>query len=137
MNTETKPLLLSQRIVQLCFILFASIAIFGGALQMILGQPESTPRLDNIHRFLAGIYLSCGILAFWTAVTVRKQNTLIYLLSLGAFLGGVGRMVSMSIVGLPEPHALWIGYLASEIVIPIIATVAQLATNRKLNSKLS
>lgn len=137
MNTEPKPLLLSQRIVQLCFILFASIAIFGGTLQMVLGQPETTPRLDNIHRFLAGIYLSCGILALWIAVTVRKQNTLIYLLSLGAFLGGVGRMVSISIVGLPEPHALWIGYLTSEIVIPIVTTIAHLTTNKKLKSKLS
>ena len=133
MNTATtNPLLPSQRIVQICFILFAAIGIFGGTLQMYLGEPETTPRLDNIHRFMAGIYFSCGIIAFWAALTIRKQNMLIFLLAMGAFLGGVGRMVSMSIVGLPEPHALWIGYLLSEVAIPIIAITAQLATNKKL-----
>ena len=46
-----------QRVVQICLLLVAAIALFGGAVQMVLGQPDTTPRLDNVHRFLAGIYL--------------------------------------------------------------------------------
>jgi hypothetical protein len=30
---------------------------------MYLGQPETTPRLDNVHRFLAGIYFGSGLIA--------------------------------------------------------------------------
>jgi len=51
---------------------------------MYLGQPETTPRLDNVHRFLAG----CG------------------------------RLWSMSVVGLPQPSAVWLGYMIPELVLP-------------------
>ena len=45
----------SQRIAQVCLYLVAAIALVGGTVQMVLGQPETTPRLDNVHRFLAGV----------------------------------------------------------------------------------
>ena len=45
---------------------------------MYLGEPGTTARLDNIHRFMAGIYFSMGPLAIWAAITIRKQNELIY-----------------------------------------------------------
>ena len=38
--------------------MLAVIALFGGGLQMYLGEPETNPRLDNIHRFMAGVYFS-------------------------------------------------------------------------------
>ncbi|HET8745812.1 MAG TPA: DUF4345 domain-containing protein [Ramlibacter sp.] len=123
MSNES-PLPLRQRIVQVCLFLFAAIAISGGTLQMVLGQPETTPRLDNVHRFLAGVYLSTGFIFFWAAVTIRQQGTLVYLLALGVFLAGVGRLVSIAQVGLPEPAALWLGYLIPELLLPIVVAVA-------------
>ena len=57
MNGNNK-LSLAQRIIQTCLFLLALITLYGGALQMYLGEPETTARLDNIHRFMAGIYLS-------------------------------------------------------------------------------
>ena len=93
----------SQRIVQVCLFLFAAIAMFGGALQMYLGQPQTAPRLDNVHRFMAGIYFGCGLICLWAAITVRQQRTLVLLIGLAVFLAGSGRLLSMSIVGLPEP----------------------------------
>lgn len=131
---NNKGLLLSQRITQVCILLFAAIAIFGGTLQMYLGEPETSPRLDNIHRFMAGIYLTCGIISLWAAITIRNQNILIYLIALGGLLGGVGRLISMQMVGLPEPHALWLSYLGSEIILPVIIIIAHSITNRKLNA---
>ena len=88
----------------------------GGALQMYLGEPDTTPRLDNVHRFLAGVYFSTGLINLWAAVTIRTQGALIFLLALGVLLAGIGRLVSMSQVGLPEPTALWMGYLISELL---------------------
>ena len=69
---------------------------------MYLGEPGTTARLDNIHRFMAGIYFSMGPLAIWAAITIRKQNELIYFLSFSVFMAGLGRLISMSIVGLPS-----------------------------------
>jgi hypothetical protein len=134
MQEAVKPLLPTQRIVQVCLFLIAAIAISGGMLQMFLGEPETTPRLDNIHRFMAGVYFSAGVIGFWAAVTIRKQNTLVFLLAMTAFLGGVGRLVSISQVGLPEPAAVWIGYMIPELLLPIIMVIAQRITNKKLGS---
>jgi len=91
---------ITQRTVQICLFIMAAIMLFGGVLQMSLGQPDTTPRLDNVHRFLAGIYLGCGIIATWAAITVRQQGTLIDLIALGVILGGFGRVVSMAKLGL-------------------------------------
>ena len=75
---------------------------------------------------MAGIYLGMGVICFWTGWTIRKQDTLVFLISLGAMMGGIGRMVSISMLGIPEPHALWLTYLGAEVIIPIIAMAAQL-----------
>jgi hypothetical protein len=120
----------SQRVVQVCLFLVAAIAISGGALQMFLGQPETTPRLDNVHRFMAGVYLSTGFINLWAAMTIRKQGALVYLLALGVLLAGIGRLVSISQVGLPEPAAVWLGYLIPELLLPVVIVAAQLTAYR-------
>jgi uncharacterized membrane protein SirB2 len=129
------PLLASQRVVQVCLFLVAAIAIFGGTVQMYLGQPSTTPRLDNVHRFMAGVYLSTGVISFWAAATIRRQGTLVFLLALGVLMAGIGRLVSISQVGLPEPAAVWLGYLIPELLLPVVITVAQLATKRSASRR--
>jgi len=124
------PMRASQRVVQICLFLVAAIAMLGGALQMYLGQPDTTPRLDNVHRFMAGVYFSTGVIALWAAMTIRRQGTLVFLLALGVFLAGIGRLVSISQVGLPEPAAVWLGYLIPELLLPVVIIVAHLATQR-------
>jgi len=123
MTTEA-PLLASQIVVRSCLFLIAAIAMVGGSLQMYLGQPDTAPRLDNVHRFMAGVYLSTGIISLWAGVTIRAQGTLVYLLALGVFMAGVGRLVSIRKVGLPKPAAVWLGYLIPELTIPIVIAVS-------------
>ena len=122
--TPELPLLASQVVVQICLFLVAAIAMFGGALQMYLGQPDTSARLDNVHRFMAGVYFSTGVICLWAALTIRQQGFLVYLLALGVFLAGIGRLVSISKVGLPKPAAVWLGYLIPELVLPVIIVVA-------------
>jgi hypothetical protein len=121
----------SQRVVQICLFLFAAIGLIGGTLQMYLGQPETTPRLDNVHRFLAGVYLGTAIICLWAGMTVRRQGTLVYLLAVGVILAGSGRLLSISQVGVPEPSALWLGYLVPELLVPCIMVVAQIVVQRR------
>src|SRR5215475_5605319 len=122
------PLAASQFVVQICLFVFAAIAIAGGALQFYLGQPDTSPRLDNVHRFMAGVYFSTGLIALWAALTIRQQGFLVYLLALGVLLAGVGRLVSITKVGLPKPTGLWVGYLIPELVLPVIIAVAHRAS---------
>lgn len=121
------PLSASQLIVQVCLFVVSAIAILGGSLQMYLGQPKTEPRLDNVHRFMAGVYLSTGIICFWAAFTIRQQGVLVYLLALGVLLAGLGRLLSISKVGLPTPRAVWLGYLIPELVLPIVIAAAHYA----------
>jgi hypothetical protein len=124
------PMPTTQRIVQICLFLVAAIALFGGTFQMLVGQPETTARLDNVHRFMGGVYLSMGIISLWAAVTVRRQRTLVYLIAFGIFMGGLGRLLSISKLGLPEPAGLWLGYLIPELVFPVAIAAAHWATHR-------
>jgi hypothetical protein len=121
----------SQRVVQVCLVLVAAMAIFGGTVQMVLGQPETSPRLDNLHRFMAGVYLATGIISLWAAATIRRQGTLVYLLALGVLLAAVGRLVSISQVGLPAPAIVWLGYLIPELVLPVVIAVAHAIHQRR------
>ena len=121
------PLNVSQHIVQIALFLVAAIAIFGGSLQFYLGQPDTSPRLDNVHRFMAGVYLSTGLICLWAGITIRQQGFLVYLLALGVLLAGVGRLVSIAKVGLPEPRAVWLGYLIPELLIPFVIAGAHYA----------
>ena len=118
------PLFASQIVVRVVLFAFAAIAVVGGSLQMYLGQPDTSPRLDNVHRFMAGIYLFMGVICAWAAVTVRQQGMLVYLIAAGVFVAGCGRLLSMRKVGLPEPRAVWLAYLAPELVLPWIMAIA-------------
>src|SRR6185437_3820183 len=125
---DAEPLLLSQVLVRICLFLVAAIAMFGGALQFYLGQPDTAPRLDNVHRFMAGVYLGTGLICLWAGWTIRQQGDLVYLLALGVFLAGVGRLVSMRRVGLPSPAAVWLGYLVPELLLPFVIAGAHYAS---------
>lgn len=126
-----RPLLVSQRIVQLCLFVVAAIALFGGSLQLFLGQPDTTPRLDNVHRFMAGVYVSTGFISLWAALTIRRQDTLVYLLAFGVLMAGIGRLVSITQVGVPEPATLWLGYLVPELLLPLVIAAAHRSTARR------
>jgi len=124
---ENDPLLASQIVVRVCLFLIAAIAMMGGALQFFRGQPDTTPALDNVHRFMAGVYFSTGLINLWAAITIRQQGTLVYLLALGVLLAGIGRLVSIRRVGLPKPAAVWLGYLVPELALPFVIAIAHYA----------
>jgi hypothetical protein len=125
-----EPLSASQRITQGSLLLVAAIALLGGTLQMVLGQPDTTPRLDNVHRFMAGVYFSTGAINLWAAVTIRRQTELPYLLAFGVLMAGIGRLVSIGVVGLPQPAAVWLGYLVPELLLPFVIAGSHWATLR-------
>ena len=126
------PLSVSQHTARIGLLLFAAIAIFGGTLQMYLGQPDTSPRLDNVHRFMAGIYLGTGFICLWAGLTIRTQGVLVYLVALGVLLAGAGRLISIGVVGLPQPAAVWLGYLIPELVEPFVIAAAHYSSRRRV-----
>ena len=125
---RNNPLSVNQRIIQICLFILGAISLLGASLQLYLGQPTS-PNADNIHRFMAGIYFSMGPLLIWTGISIRKHNHLIFFIAFSALMAGIGRLISMSAVGLPSDR--FIIYLIPELTLPFIMIGLQISLNRK------
>ena len=54
------------------------------------------------------------------------------LIGLAVLSAGMGRLWSIRVVGLPEPPALWVGYLVPELLVSLLMIAAQLVANRTL-----
>lgn len=77
---------------------------------------------------MAGVYFSTGLINLWAAITIRHQDTLVYLLALGVLLAGTGRLLSIWRVGLPKPPLVWLAYLIPELALPFIIAAAHYAS---------
>ena len=120
----------NQRIIQICLFILAAITFLGASLQLYLGQPTS-PSADNIHRFMAGIYFSMGPLLIWTAI-ILESIIILFFLAFTALMAGIGRLISMSAVGLPGDR--FIIYLIPELTLPFIMIGLQIGLNRKIRN---
>lgn len=82
------------------------ICLLGGINLIIKGGnyflPENTPSqriLDNLVRFLSGIYFSLGFLMAWVVFHVQQVTDLIYFLGIVVVFSGLGRLYSRIKVG--------------------------------------
>jgi hypothetical protein len=77
------------------------ICLLGGLNILLKGAgyflPKETPPqivLDNVVRFMAGIYFGMGFLVAWTALHLDQIHDLVYLLGIVVFCSGLGRLYS-------------------------------------------
>ena len=61
---------------------------------------------------------------------MRQQGTLVYLIAFTVLCAGLGRLVSISQVGLPQPASVWLGYLVPELLLPCVLFLAQRAVGK-------
>ena len=100
----------------------SSIAISLG--HIILGTdaiPGSVPAnatMDNQDRFFAALFLCYGAAVLWWLKDWRSKLREIRLLVAILFVGGVARLVSIAIVGLPDPF--YIAMTIVEILLPVL-----------------
>lgn len=72
------------------------------------------PNLDSQLRFLGGVWLGVGLCALALIPRIEQQQTMFRALWLMIFLGGLGRLLSMLMVGTPWPP--FIGFTALEVL---------------------
>jgi hypothetical protein len=84
----------------------ALICYTGGANLLLKGAgsflPKNTPPppiLDNLMRFLSGIYFGLGFLMTWVLFNLHEANDLIYYLGIVVACSGLGRLYSRIKVG--------------------------------------
>jgi hypothetical protein len=66
-----------------------------------------TPEFDSHYRYIAGYYMSLGMLALWIIPRIEKQKELFRILCAAIFMGGVGRVASILQWGVPSPIGLF------------------------------
>jgi hypothetical protein len=69
--------------------------------------------LDSQLRFYSGVWLGLGLTAFWLLPCIEHETTLFRALWLMIFLGGIGRLLSLLLTGMPLPP--FIGFTVLEI----------------------
>jgi Domain of unknown function (DUF4345) len=113
---------MSRRILQVLTAILSLIPMVTGMLAMTgvddpvyasLGMPRS-PVLDSNLRFFAGVWLGLGIALLWLIPSIERQTTLFRAVWGAVFLGGIGRLLSVTFIGLP-PFP-FIGFTALEII---------------------
>jgi FtsH-binding integral membrane protein len=112
----------SRRSLQIVLGLLGVIPVVTGVLTMMgLADPIYTAAglpvhalLDSNLRFLGGLWLVLGLAMFWVIPRIERETALFRVLWLMIFVGGVGRLLSMALVGAPP----WpfIGFTLLEIV---------------------
>ncbi len=124
--TTTKMTIALQAIFGLLFFIavMSSIMLLINGAALPQGAVEKMPgRLDNILRYMAGLYLGLGVICLWMAFTMNQQSTLVYFVALTVFLGALGRIISIGEQGMPGK--MFYAYLIAELVLPILIVVLQ------------
>lgn len=104
------------------FSLVAVICLLGGINIMLKGAmkflPAQTPPqlvLDNLVRFLAGIYLAGSFLFAYAAFNVSSIGNTAYFLGLMVLFSGLGRLYSRFKLGSAGSYFDWV--MIAEIVL--------------------
>jgi hypothetical protein len=132
---------MNKRVLQTVLAILGLIPILTGGLDLILGARSlrvvgSSMPLDTLNdvvldseiRFLAAIWLGVGIILYWIIPSIDRQTTLFRLLMGGIFLGGIGRISSAALVGIPPVQ--FIVVIVLELVGVPILVLWQLALSR-------
>lgn len=72
------------------------------------------PILDSNLRFFGGMGFGLGLFLLWIIPSLERQAVLFRAVWLCAFLGGVGRLISLAAVG--SPSSLLIGFTVIEVI---------------------
>lgn len=113
---------MTERWLQIATGVLAMVPVVTGLLGMMgvhdplyanAGVPAD-PTLDSNLRFYGGVWLGLGLAALWVIPGIARKTALFRALWLMIFLGGIGRLLSLLMLGMPFPPFL--GFTALEVV---------------------
>jgi hypothetical protein len=117
-----------RRMFQAFLVLFG-VVVIGISLahlaigpDAIMGGSPANPTSDSEDRFYAGVFLGYGVAVLWCASDVQHKRPYLTFLAAVMFIGGLGRLLSMVIVG--PPHAFFIAMLVVELALPPLVVLA-------------
>jgi hypothetical protein len=129
---------MSKRVLQIVTAILALVPIATGVIGMLglsdpiyaaMGLPRSA-LLDSNLRFFAGFWLGLGLAMMWLVPRIDSQTVLFRAIWIAIFIGGIGRLLSLFLIG--PPPIPFIGFTVLEVVgAPIfVAWQASIANRR-------
>lgn len=121
---------MGRRILQVILTIIGLILIITGFLGVIYGITDDFYGisinshiqghiiLDSNLRFYGGLSIGLGIIIFWIIPSIEKQQTIFRLISLMILIGGIGRVISMIMVG--NPSTPFIIFTLLELLFPLL-----------------
>jgi hypothetical protein len=100
---------IERRTLQIVVAIGSIVPIGAGAAGMLLGPPMVDPGavgpgdLDSHFRFLSGLLLAIGLGYASTVPSIETQGARFWLLTGIVVMGGLGRLLSLLLAGLPSP----------------------------------
>jgi hypothetical protein len=116
--------LLMRRGLQLTLAVLSMIPISVGIMGIVLGTSRwlpanvITPEFDSHYRYIAGYYVSLGMLGLWIIPRIEKHRSLFRIICASVFMGGIGRVAAILQVGLPGSMAIF--FTAFELCFPLL-----------------
>ncbi|BBB98864.1 MULTISPECIES: DUF4345 domain-containing protein [Bradyrhizobium] len=113
---------MGRRALQIATALLALVPILTGIITMLgVSDPlyassgvPALPVLDSNLRFFGGVWLGLGLALIWLVPRIESEGVLFRVVWGGIFLGGIGRLLSMLMVGLPPLP--FVGFTALEVI---------------------
>lgn len=114
---------------------FGSLVPIGGGLAGLLGGPAAidpaavgSTDLDSHTRYLSGLLLAIGIGYLASVPRIERHRTRILLLGGLVVTGGIGRLISLVVLGFPS--SLMTSALIMELLVTPLLTLWQLRIAR-------
>jgi hypothetical protein len=123
-----------KRGLQVTITIFSLLPLLVGVIGIVLGTARWLPTemitadFDSHYRYIAGYYVSLGLLGLWVAPRIEQHTGLLRIICASILLGGLGRLVSMVQVGLPGPMA--IVFTMFELCFPLLLLLWQAKVSR-------
>jgi uncharacterized protein YjeT (DUF2065 family) len=113
---------MGRRALQIATALLALVPVLTGLITMLgVSDPlyassgvPALPVLDSNLRFFGGVWLGLGLALLWLVPRIESESVLFRVIWGGIFLGGIGRLLSMAMVGLPPLP--FVGFTALEVI---------------------
>jgi hypothetical protein len=118
-----------EKAFQAFLVLFGGVAILISLVHIVFGPasiPGSVPvnaTMDSEDRFYAVLFGAFGVALIWCAKDIHAKSLFVYFLAVTFFIGGLARLISVAVVGLP--NNLFIFLTVLELIIPIYMVFTQ------------